>query len=338
MLRRAGLVRARVLVLLALAVLVLALGVYDRIGPTGRSAIVRIPRGAGASAVGELLAQAGVVRDARAFAWLARVSGRASALPSGVFLLEGDGTIAVLEQLVSPELRPVMIRVTFVEGWRAVDQAAALRAKGFDGDGFLTLVRFPPPGLKPAYDRAVGLEGYLFPDTYDFPADASPEQLVRAMLSRFERELTGARREKLAAMGLDVHAWVTLASLVQAEAGNASEMPWIAGVFLNRLARGMPLQSDPTVAYALGKRLPELDRSAGDFDVDSPYNTYRHPGLPPGPINNPGEAALSAVLSPKRTSPRGRPYLYFFHARGKLYLNETFQGHLRDLNRYRYGR
>lgn len=113
-------------------------------------------------------------------------------------------------------------------------------------------------------------------------------------------------------------------------------MPYIAGVFLNRLERGMPLQADPTVAYALGKRLPELSRPDGDFAVDSPYNTYRYAGLPPGPIGNPGRAALLAVLNPVRFDEKGRPYLYFFHAQGRLYLNVDFAGHLRDLARYRY--
>jgi len=196
----------------------------------------------------------------------------------------------------------------------------------------------PPEDLKPPYDEGPTLEGYLFPDTYEIPVDARPEEIIRLMLRRFDRELTPDREARLSVLGLSVHAWVTLASLVQAEAGSEEEMPWIAGVFLNRLEIGMPLQSDPTVAYALGKDLPELDRAAGDFKTDSPYNTYRNKGLPPGPINNPGAAALAAVLNAKRLSPNGKPYLYFFHARGKLYLNETFAGHLRDLNRYRYGR
>ncbi|MCH1927509.1 endolytic transglycosylase MltG, partial [Shewanella sp. C31] len=98
----------------------------------------------------------------------------------------------------------------------------------------------------------------------------------------------------------------------------------------------MPLQADPTVAYALGKRLPELSRPAGDFAVDSPDNTYRYGGLPPGPIGNPGRQALLAVLNPVRRDERGRPYLYFFHARGRFYLNADFEGHLQDLSRHRY--
>jgi UPF0755 protein len=111
---------------------------------------------------------------------------------------------------------------------------------------------------------------------------------------------------ELERLGLDLHAWVTLASMVQAEAGDDGEMGIIAGVFLNRLEIGMPLQSDPTVAYGLGKDLPELDFPAGDFEVDHPWNTYTRGGLPVGPIGNPGAAALAAVLTRRApTTPAG---------------------------------
>ncbi len=314
----------------------LAGGFWYLAAPTGRTAIVRVPEGAGAAAIGALLEHEGIVRSGWVFALLARATGAEKKLKSGVFRLEGRGTLAVLKELEAP--RPLTVRLTFPEGWRAVDYARRLREAGFDGEGFLALAERPPEALKPPYDEGPTLEGYLFPDTYEIPLGTGPEAIVRLMLRRFAKELTPEREARLSVLGLSVHAWVTLASIVQAEAGSEEEMPWIAGVFLNRLEIGMPLQSDPTVAYALGKDLPELDRRAGDFEADSPYNTYRYPGLPPGPINNPGSAALASVLNARRLSPKGKPYLYFFHARGKLYLNETFAGHLRDLNRYRYGR
>ncbi|AEB11352.1 endolytic transglycosylase MltG [Marinithermus hydrothermalis] len=324
---------------LAAAVFLLGLGAlgygYFLLGPTGVTAVVRIPRGAGAYQVAEVLEAAGLVRDATAFALYARATGKAGALRSGVYRLEGRGVPQLLEDL-SGRQAPLAARLTFPEGWRAVEYAARLEANGFDGRAYLERVRDPPAELTPEYVEGPTLEGYLFPATYTIPLDATPEEILRMMLERFEQELTPERRARLAELGLSVHAWVTLASIVQAEAGSVEEMPYIAGVFLNRLDAGLPLQSDPTVAYALGKRLPELDRFAGDFEVDSPYNTYKRVGLPPGPINNPGRAALEAVLNAKRFSPAGKPYLFFFHARGELYLNEDFGGHLRDLNRYRY--
>ncbi len=321
---------AGVLVLLALALL----GWNALTGPTGKEAIVTIPKGASAQEVARILEEKELVRSKEAFLLLVRLKGATPRLKSGTFRLSGRGTPAVLRQLETA--RPVTVRLTFPEGWRARDYARRLSRQGFDGAAFLRLALNPPEDLKPRYDEGPTLEGYLFPDTYVFPVDASAKELIQVMLSRFDREVTPERTQILSVLGLSVHAWVTLASLVQAEAGSEEEMPWIAGVFLNRLEIGMPLQSDPTVAYALDKDLPELDRTKGDFAADSPYNTYKHAGLPPGPINNPGAAALDAVLHARRLSPAGKPYLYFFHAKGRLYLNETFKGHLRDLNRYRY--
>ncbi len=323
-----------------LLVLVLAaaglFGYRRYLGPTGVVAVVRVPRGAGAVGIGRVLEEKGLVRSGRAFALAARALGAERKLRGGVFRLSGEGTLAVIRQL--ERAKPVTVRLTFPEGWRAVDYARRLGEAGFDAEAFLRLALAPPDDLKPAYDQGPSLEGYLFPDTYRIPLDADARAIVATMLARFDREVTPERTRVLSVLGLSVHGWVTLASIVQAETYRPEEMPWIAGVFLNRLERGMPLQSDPTVAYALDKPLDRLDRAAGDFEVDSPYNTYLHPGLPPGPINNPGEEALRSVLHARRLSPRGRPYLYFFHARGRLYLNETFAGHLRDLNRYRYGR
>src|SRR5690606_9690221 len=118
---------------------------------------------------------------------------------------------------------------------------------------------------------------------------------------------------ELARRGLTVHSWVTLASMVQAEAASVEEMGIIAGVFANRLQLGMPLQSDPTVAYGLGKALPELSAVAGDLRIDTPWNTYTRDGVPLGPIGNPGSEALRAVLEPERYAEDGALYLYFLH-------------------------
>jgi len=325
------------LVLLAALIVLAAVAgwVAWLLGPTGSSAIVEIPPGAGAQAVGRILEENGLVRSGRAFALYARWRGLAGKLQSGYYKLSGRGAAALLEDLTGSG-EQVMVRLVFPEGWRAVDYAARLSEAGFDGDGFLQLVNHPPAEWTPGYVEGPTLEGYLFPDTYDLPKKADPEVIVAVMLRRFDREVTPERVERAKELNLTIHQWVTLASMVQAEAGDAAEMPAIAGVFLNRLEAGMPLQSDPTVAYALGKKLPELDRYAGDFQTDSPYNTYLNPGLPPGPICNPGAAALAAVLEPERYDENGLPYFYFFHAGGRLYLSPTFNEHLRKLNRYYY--
>ena len=132
-----------------------------------------------------------------------------------------------------------------------------------------------------------------------------------------------------------MHDWGPLASMVQAEAGGDDEMAVIAGVFLNRLDLGMALQSDPTVAYGLGKALPELDFPGGDFAVDHGWNTYTRSGLPTGPIGNPGAAALAAVLTPQRRDADGRAWLYFLHGRdGNFYPNLDYTSHLQAVERH----
>ena len=151
-----------------------------------------------------------------------------------------------------------------------------------------------------------GLEGYLFPDTYRFADGVGVERVVSAMIERYRRYWTSERREQLATTGLSEREAVTLASLIQAEAAHTSEMRTISSVYHNRLRIGMLLQADPTVLYALGGHRRRLLYAAIDSVADHPYNTYRQPGLPPGPICAPGAEALDAALDPADTE-----YLYF---------------------------
>lgn len=317
----------------ALVAAVLGYALY-LMGPTGAAAEVRIPKGSGAAAVGRILEQAGLVRSGYMFALYLRFSGQDKELKPGYYRLEGKGLRAIALAITDAS-RPLTVRVTFPEGWRAVDMAQRLSENNLDGPRFLELANNPPPELRPAEAKGPTLEGYLFPATYDFPLDHTAEEIIRTMTRRMQQEFTPAAQSRLRQLGLrSIHDWVTLASIVQAEAANSSEKPVIAGVFLNRLEIGMPLQADPTVAYGLGKRLPELNRGAGDFEKDTPYNTYTRRGLPPGAIGNPGAEALRAVLNPIRTNDKGQKYLYFLHAQGRLFLNVNFDGHLRDTAKY----
>lgn len=228
------------------------------------------------------------------------------------------------------------------EGWRAAAVVARLAANGLGGAPELEALVRSPGGLAPvALAAGDSLEGYLFPATYDLPVHSTASQALGAMVARFEEELSPAVASALERSGLSVHDWVTLASMVQAEAASAAEMPVIAGVFLNRLDLGMPLQSDPTVAYGLGKALPELDAVAGDLRRDTPWNTYTRPGLPQGPIGNPGTDALLAVLTPQRTNAEGVEYLYFLHGtdggNAVFRPNTDLPAHNRDVQRYLRG-
>ena len=294
--------------------------------------------GWGGNRVAQALSEAGLVHDARVFGLYLRYRSLDRSIGEGLYTLDPAMSAAETADTLQTGGRPRTVFAVIPEGFRLVDIAARLEKLGF-GDRVALLALFTEPGnLRPDYvPVGLSLEGYLFPAGYELPVRSDAETVVETMLARFETE-----REKyadaLAAQNLAVADWVTLASMVQAEAADASEMPIIAGVFLNRLERGMLLQSDPTVAYGLGKDLPQLDAVAGDIKQDTPWNTYTRPGLPATPIDNPGEDALRAVLTPVRQDADGQDYLYFLHgsdAGERVFRpNLDLAAHEADIERY----
>lgn len=300
---------------------------------TGTAREFEVEPGWGAAQVAGALENAGLIRNARIFSLYLQLEN----LDRDI----GEGLYALSPALSTPELaarlagggRPRTASLVIPEGFRAAQVASRLRqALNID---IAPLVQ-RPAGLRPGYvPPGDGLEGYLFPARYDIPLGSSPEAVVGLMLRRFERELTSETRAALRALDLGINDWVTLASMVQAEAGSYEEMPIIAGVFLNRLDRGMRLQSDPTVAYGLNKRLPDLDPLAGDMTRDTPWNTYTRSGLPPTPIGNPGRQALEVIFQAQRTDAAGEPYLYFLHGNdGSFQPNLTLEDHNQDVETY----
>ncbi|GAA4065430.1 endolytic transglycosylase MltG [Nonomuraea soli] len=251
---------------------------------------VHIPPGASASDVGERLADAGVVASARSFTDVALEKGKAESLHPGHYRLrQGMAAVAALDLLLSKDAK-VVKRVTVREGMRLTEVLDTLaKATG------LPLKDFQKSGVAPPYGKT--LEGVLFPATYDVEPGTTAKGLVTAMVDRFRTAAADLRlHERAAALGLRPLEVLTVASIVQAEGGRDADYPKIARVIYNRLAAGTPLQLDTTVLYAQGRyTLRVLDR---DTRVRSPYNTYLRPGLPPGPISNPGEKALNAALSP----------------------------------------
>jgi len=209
----------RGVVALFLTFLLLLLYALWLLGPTGREAVVRIPRGATGAEVARILEEAGLLRSGHAFSAYLRFSGRAKRLVPGVYRLKGEGAFRLARALTGG-VKPLSVTLTFPEGERAVDYARRLSQAGLDGEGFLRLVE-RPGALKPPYVEGRTLEGYLFPATYTFDLLATPEEVVRAMLRRFEAELTHPVQRLLEERGLSVHAWVTLASIVEKEAGSA---------------------------------------------------------------------------------------------------------------------
>lgn len=302
-------------------------------GPAGGPAItLEVRPGDTLGNVAAKLERRGVVRSAQALRAIMRLRGTEGKLRDGLYDLPRDlSAFQVADLLVGPS-RPRIVTVTIPEGKRLRDIPAIFAAAGL-GQAPDIRAALKDASLSP-YARG-NLEGLVFPATYPFRPEATPQEIARALVARMQSEFTPARVAAAKRLGLSVRGWVTLASLVQAEAGNDAQMPAIAGVFLNRLDDGMTLGSDPTVAYGLGKDLPQLDRSAGDFTKDTPYNTYTRAGLPPGPIDNPGEAALKAVLNPVREV-NGKEALYFLHGKdGALRVNASYAAHLRDIEKYR---
>ncbi|MFZ0521180.1 MAG: endolytic transglycosylase MltG [Candidatus Acidiferrales bacterium] len=224
--------------------------------------------------------------------------------------------------------------VTIPEGWTMFDIAAELDRQGIcNRDEFLAAAKDTSlvSDLSP---NAQSLEGFLFPSTYEFTRHTTCQQIVKRMVQNFRavwESLNSAGPPNIP-VSLGPAQTVTLASLVERETPRKDERPLVAGVFYNRLKRGGPLQCDPTVAYALElEGHPVKVVHSKDLQIDSPYNTYKYPGLPPGPIANPGEASLRAALAPAATD-----YLYFVaNDNGGHFFSKTLAEHNRNVARYR---
>ena len=291
---------------------------------------VDVPQGSGAPEIGRRLVEAGVIRDLLTFDVALWQSGQARRLQAGEYRFDRAMTPAeVLDKIGRGDVYEH--RVTFPEGLVIPEMAAIYEEKGL-GTAVSFVEAAKDSSLVTAYDPgARDLEGYLFPETYSLPRGTSASRLVRLMVDRFEHNFPPELRQAALARGLTVHQAVVLASLVEKETARDDERPLVAAVYLNRLAKGMPMQCDPTVIYALrkaGKYTGNLTREGLDFD--SPYNTYRYPGLPPGPIAAPGRPSLEAAAKPAQVD-----YLYFVSRNdGSHVFASTLDEHNRNVQKY----
>ena len=308
--------------------------------PTGRDFVtVPVQQGEGAGEAGERLEEAGVIRSARHFRILVALMGVEDELVAGDYEFDrGLPALTVIGRLRRGETLPLTLTVP--EGLRSEEIGELLEEKG--------IVRAADfrQALAGTYDFAflgdrpagAGPEGYLFPATYGFSRAVTAEGVVRQMLAAFDQQVAPELRQEAEARDLTLHQLVTLASIVEREAAKPEERPLIAGVFLNRLRLGMPLEADPTVQYAVAADPASVERSgwwkkaltASDLQVPSPYNTYVHAGLPPGPIANPGLASIEAVARPAETD------FLFFVARpdGSHVFARTLEEHRRNVEEY----
>jgi UPF0755 protein len=269
----------------------------------GPVAHVTIPAGASLRSVADTLAGNGIVRSATLFRWFARVSGGARDIKAGNYATRYDISWPALVRALR-EGEGIENKVTIPEGWSLSMIVPALaQALGAPEDSVDAAVR--DSALRAELHVPAGtLEGYLFPDTYVFGYGTAPRTAVREMVRRFESLWESKWNDRLEELGMSRNEIVTLASIIEKEAVLPEERPVISAVYHNRLRKQMALQADPTVQYALGLHRDRLFYR--DLLVDSPYNTYKYPGLPPGPIASPGQSSIEAALYPARVS-----YLYF---------------------------
>jgi UPF0755 protein len=275
--------------------------------PTGSEQLFSVQSGESVASISDRLEAAGLIRSAHTFRTYLIWTGTDTVIQPGIFRLSPSQTgREIASMLGSATLTDVTFHV--LPGWRMEEIAASLPTSGLEisPDSFLAAATRPafPPDFLPIGASA---EGFLAPGEYILPRTTTADQLVASLIQRFTDELTPELKDGFASQGLTIYQAVILASIVQREAMVQDEMPAIASVFFNRMSIGMALQSDPTVQYAIGFNSTQgtwwtNPLSAGDMAFDSPYNTYIYAGLPPGPISNPGTAALTAVAYPSQTT------------------------------------
>jgi len=270
----------------------------------------RVERGSSAREIAAALSREGLIEHPRLFLFWVRLGGsRTPAIRPGSYVIPaGRSAREILQQL---RKGPQPARVTFPEGWMARQMAALLEANNVvKAAAFMERVE---------RDK---LEGYLFPDTYVFDQEIPVDTVINRMRQRFQQQLPSDWVARQKVLRLNERQLITLASIVEREARVASERPMIASVYHNRLRKGMRLEADPTVQYALREWKPRL--LYRDLEIVSPYNTYRNKGLPPGPICNPGAGSLHAAVHPAVSDK------LFFVAQGdgSHYFSRTYQEHL----------
>lgn len=293
---------------------------------------VEIKHGSGVKSVAKLLSSRGLVRDPLVFRAWAKLTGGEREVKAGTYAIS-PGMSAPRILSVITDGREMTIRVTVPEGATIGEIAAIMDRHGLaENEEFIRLARDPAVISATGTEARSSLEGFLFPDTYFFSRTAGAEGAIMAMTARFSEVMTPELRRRAKAMGRGIREIVILASLVEEEAKSAEDRPRVAAVFYNRLKKGMPLQSCATIQYALGRRKERL--LYADLHIDSPYNTYTHYGLPPGPICNPGLDSLRAALYPDTGK-----YLYFVaKPDGSHVFSTTYQEHLRAQREISRGR
>ncbi len=332
---------AKKLLIFILVLIVLLAGVYFYINykiytplssdETGKMFVIE--KGDTVKEIGHSLEEQGLVNSSFYFETYIYYKKLGSKLQAGIYSISPSMSIPkIVDWFVCG--RANQVKLTIPEGWRAIQIAKRLDEAGvIDEEEFLKYVRNLDKLKSEEYNfldeipQGQSLEGFLFPDTYIFYKESKADDVIGKMLENFDKKLTFDLKEEIEKQDKTIFEIITLASIIEREAKTHDEMPKIASLYWNRLAIDMKLDADPTIQYAKGdwERL-----EVGDYKTVSPYNTYLHKGLPPGPICNPGLEAIKAVIYPEETN-----YLYFFHTEdGRTFFSETKEEH--DTKKVKY--
>ena len=292
--------------------------------------LIIVQEGMTTADIAQLLHEKKLVKDPTAFRWEARYKGLATKLQAGPYQIEGGlSNGAIVDVMVKGRIK--QLRFTVPEGFTVVKTAKKLEAEGLGkADKFIAAAKNYAPFDYMQTDNPDVLfkaEGFIYPATYELPVGLSEDKILAILVGQFDEYMREEKiPEKCAQQGLQLRQVVNLAAMVELEAVFAEEQPRIAGVFLKRLAIGMPIQSDTTIQYLLGSQKEII--TFDDTKIQSPYNTYQNPGLPPGPIGSPGMSAIKAVLEPEKTE-----YLYFVAEKdGHHRFTKTYSEHLRAID------
>jgi UPF0755 protein len=329
--------RGRLLGYLLVAILALVIGAgvgyaraYFSDGEVGGTVTVVVKEGSSLRAIADQLEASGVVKHARAFEIRADADGYATKFLPGTYQFHVNEPYDVLIAKLLKGTKPPTIKVSIPEG-TTLKQAAVIVSgdvKTISAAGYVKKARVdPPPFEHEGYKKGTTLEGMLFPATYDvYPKSATAAKFVQGQLDAFDANFAKVDMRRARAANLTEYDVVIIASMIDREAMVPAERPVVAAVIWNRLRKGMLLQIDATIQYALGKTKPVL--TYNDLKIDSPYNTYKHAGLPPTPISNPGLAALKAAADPSDDK-----YLYYVarnDGTGRHYFSTSYEQFLID--------
>jgi len=302
--------------------------------------IVEIPSGAGTEAIAEILEREGLIQNTIAFRYYVRSNNLGHTFMAGTYQLSPAMDVEqIANKLQSGDIYSETTWFTIPEGYTIEQMADRLEDEGLvDGTKFLGLAGNPTesildafPELRSVDDSEVDylLEGYLYPDTYEIYINTTEEEIIKLMLTRMNRVIDEESKTRAEQLDLNIHEVLAIASLIEREAAVAHERDRISGVIHNRLEIGQLLQIDATIQYILGETKEFL--TYADLEIPSPYNTYKYPGLPPGPIAAPGQPSIEAALYPEDTD-----YFYYnykYDDTGEHFFSKTYEEHLENVRR-----